>query len=104
MGQMKDTHLAIAGIIVSAARIPTRSGTLAATVRPGATRAAAIARAGNNRKRGGVAYSNPIHWGWFKRGIKPQPFLSYAAQRSEPRWFAVYTADIEKILSRIEGK
>lgn len=101
--QMREAHRDIANIIVGAASAPYRTGKLASTVRPGATQTAAIARAGNNRKRG-VPYANPIHWGWHRRNIKPNPFLSLAAQRSEPRWFAAYERHIERILDSIKGK
>ena len=79
-----------------------RATNLAATVRAGATKAAAVARAGNNRKSG-VIYANPIHWGWHRRNIAPNPFLSLAAQDSEPRWFAVYADGVDKIIATIEG-
>ena len=104
MKEMRATHLAAAGVIVGAAqaRVPRRSGNLAATVRAGATKAAAVARAGNNR-RTGVPYANPIHWGWHRRNIAPNPFLSLAAQDSEPKWFAVYADGVDKIIATIEG-
>lgn len=102
MKEMTETHRVIAGIIVSSTTAPYKDGDLSATVRPGATRTAAIARAGNNRKTG-VPYANPIHWGWHRRHIKPHPFLSLAAQRSEPKWFAAYTAAIDRILDKIKG-
>lgn len=104
MKQMRATHAQVAGIVVEAAsvRVPVKSGRLAATVRAGATQAAAIVRAGNNR-RGGVPYGNPIHWGWFHRHIKPNPFLSLAAQASEPTWFGVYSDRIEELVSTVEG-
>lgn len=102
MTQMKSTHKEIAGIIVSAASPPSRTNRLAQSMRAGATQSAAIARAGGNGAKA-VKYANPIHWGWFKRHIRPNPFLSLAAQRSEPTWFAVYAREVEKILGKIEG-
>lgn len=104
LADMRETHRAVAGVVVGAAqaRVPRRSGNLAATVRAGATKAAAVARAGNNR-RTGVPYANPIHWGWHRRNIAPNPFLSLAAQDSEPRWFAVYADGVDKIIATIEG-
>lgn len=102
MSEMKSTHKDIAGIIIGAATPPSRSGRLASSMRAGATQSAAIARAGGNSAKA-VKYANPIHWGWFKRHIKPNPFLSLAAQRSEPTWFAVYSRAVEKILDKIKG-
>lgn len=104
MRDMREVNRVVAGIVVGAAtaRVPRRTGALAATVRAGATQAAAIGRAGNNR-RTGVPYANPIHWGWHRHRIRPNPFLSLAAQDTEPTWFGVYADGIEKIISNIEG-
>ena len=104
MAEMRATHMAVAGIVVTAARVrvPVRSGRLAATMRAGATRAAAVARAGDNRHLG-VPYANPVHWGWHRRHVKPNPFMSLAAQDSERAWFGVYADRIEQIIASIEG-
>lgn len=103
MKDMRAAHADIARIVVSANHTPYRDGDLDATVRAGATQTASIVRAGNNRKKNGVPYANPIHWGWHKRNIRPHPFLSLAAQRSEPSWFSAYNRHIEKILAKIKG-
>lgn len=57
--------------IAAQAFVPRRSGRLARSIRPGATTFSGIVRAGGN----GVPYGPPIHWGWYRRHIKPQPFL-----------------------------
>lgn len=105
LGDLKDANMQAAKIVTPAGkgRVPRRSGRLADSIRPGATKTAAIVRAGNNRKAG-VPYGNPIHWGWFKRGIKPALFLSRAAQDSEPQWRNVYEAALEAAMRQIEGK
>lgn len=104
MREMRETNRLVAGVIVGAstARVPKRTGRLAATVRAGATQAAAIARAGNNRKSG-VPYGPPIHWGWHTRHIKPNPFLSLTAQDTEPTWFGLYSQRVEALLDTIQG-
>lgn len=101
MADLKDTHRQVAGIVVGRGRTtaPRRTGRLGANVRAGATQTAAIARAGGAR----VPYAQPIHWGWHRRGIKPQPWLSHAAQATEPEWFGIYAAAIDRILDRIKG-
>ena len=101
---MKDltaVHREVGGIVAGAARptTPRRSGRLASTVRAGATQTAAITRAGYAR----VPYAQPIHWGWPRRGIRAQPWLTVAAQSTEPTWFARYEAGIESILAKIQG-
>ncbi|GAB2558802.1 hypothetical protein [Leucobacter ruminantium] len=104
LSDLKDANRQAANIVapVARGRVPQRSGKLAETIRPGATKTAAIVRAGNNRKAG-VAYANPIHWGWFARGIKPALFLSLAAQESEPQWRAPYEKALQDALNKIEG-
>ena len=104
LGDLKAANQQAASIVAPAAtsRAPKRSGSLEKTIRPGATKTAAIVRAGNNRKAG-VPYANPIHWGWFKRGIKPHPFLSLAAQATEQQWQTAYEAALAKVLEQIKG-
>jgi hypothetical protein len=52
--------------------VPVRSGKLRNTIKVSKALRSVQVRAGNN---GSVPYANPIHWGWFKRNIKPQPFF-----------------------------
>lgn len=82
-----------------ASRAPVRSGALERSVRSSGTKTAGIVRAG----RKSVPYANPIHWGWFKRHIKPHPFLSYGAQESQPQWIKVYELSLDRILDKIKG-
>lgn len=102
VSELKELNRAAAAIVAPVARstAPVRSGRMAASVRTGATMRAGIVRVGSK----GVPYAGPIHYGWPSRKIKPQPFLTDAAKATESRWFAVYRAGIEKIISRIEGK
>lgn len=83
---------------------PRRSGRLASTLRTSATKRAGVIRAGNNRKNNGVPYANPIHWGWVRRGIKPNPFLSRTAKATEPRWLRLYENFTDKVLRKVKGK
>ncbi|WP_024794198.1 hypothetical protein [Tomitella biformata] len=99
--QLKETHKEVAGVVTRAGQpsTPRRSGKLASSVRPGATQTAAIVRAGGAR----IPYANAIHWGYKKRNIAAQPWLSDAARKEEPRWFGMYTEEIEAILNTIRG-
>lgn len=99
MTELRDVHSEVAQVVVGATRAPRRTGRLASTVRPGATQRAAIVRAG----RASVPYAPVIHWGWPRRGIRPNPYLSTAAQRSEPTWLAVFTAAVQRIVDRVKG-
>ena len=99
---MTAIHKHIATIVAEEAkkRAPVRTGTLRKTIRPTATQSAAIVRVGNNKR---VPYAMPIHWGWPSRNVKKNPFVSHAAQATEPRWTAYYLKQVDEILSRIEG-
>lgn len=99
MRDLRSVHKTAAGIVVTKAKTwaPRRTGKLADSIRGAGTQTAAIVRAGNNRKRG-VPYANPIHWGWKKRGISANPFLSYSAQATESQWINVYYEKIEDTL------
>lgn len=99
LADLRDANAQAAAVAsrAGAARAPRRSGTLAASVRPGATKTQAVIRAGGAR----VPYAGPIHWGWPARHIAPQPFLSEGAQATEPTWLGIYMAAIERIVARV---
>lgn len=79
---------------------PRRSGRLASTGRAGATTRAGVIRFG----RGSVPYGPPIHYGWAARNIRPNPWASEAAQRTEGAWTEIYSQGIDAILDTIKGK
>lgn len=105
---IKDAHKSVADIVVARARqlVPVAPasmttatpGLLRDSLRTGQTQTAAIGRAGKKR----VPYAGPIHWGWFKRNIKPSLFLTKAASETEPKWVAEYEKKFDSILDRIE--
>ncbi len=101
LADMKTAHRDAAAIAARAseALAPERSGKLRATIRAAGTKTAAILRAGFAR----VPYAGPIHWGWFARGILPQPFLSKGAQDSEGRWVRVYETYLNDTVNKIKG-
>lgn len=100
--ELKSTNAQVAGVVASAGRSAAPvgpTGRLAGSVRPGATKTMAVARAGFAR----VPYAGPIHWGWPKRNIEAQPFLSDAATSTEPTWQDIYMTFIDRVINRIEG-
>ncbi len=99
LDELKNAHREAAEVVVKATRAPAVTGRLASSVRPGATKTAAIVRAGY----ASVPYAGPIHWGWPRRNIRAQPFLSDAATSSEGTWIQAYENEIEDIINRIEG-
>lgn len=105
--ELKAANKRAADIVAAAApaRTPRVSGRLASSIRGAGTKTAGIVRAGNNRKSGtGVPYALPIHWGWPKRNIKANPFLSDTAQQTEERWMKEYEIDIDRIINAVKGK
>lgn len=104
--ELKAANAAAANIVAGRAAgwAPVQTGRLASTVRSSGTKTAGIVRAGNNRKSAtGVPYAAPIHWGWRARNIKPNPFLSYSAQATEPTWLTLYTNLVDKAISKVKG-
>jgi HK97 gp10 family phage protein len=91
-----------AQLVVNEAKslVPVRTGALRNSIRIGATARSKITiSAGNNRKSGsGVPYANPIHWGWFKRNIRPQPFFSEALGYTRDEIYRNYFSQIDKLI------
>lgn len=84
---------------------PYQYGALASTLRVSATVSAGTIKGGNKRKGDdGVPYSEVIHYGWPARGIKPQPWLSRAAQTTEPLWIKTYEAEMHAAIMKVSGK
>lgn len=98
---MRDAHRDASQIAANAAAAlaPVRSGRLRATVRAAGTKTAGIIRAGFAR----VPYAGPVHWGWPRRNIPANTFLSDGAKSTEPRWLPVYMKHVEQALDKIEG-
>lgn len=96
---LRAAHKSAAEIAAAAARAntPVLTGALAGTVRAGATQTRGVIRAGSAR----VPYANPIHWGWARRGIAPNPFASEGAQQSESRWADVYRREVDRLLEKV---
>jgi hypothetical protein len=86
--------------------VPVRTGKLRDSIRIGAYANGKITlQAGNNRKtRSGVPYANPIHWGWFKRNIKPQPFFSKALGYTRAEIFRNYFSQLDKLIDEESRK
>jgi len=97
-----------AQIVVNEARtlVPVRTGNLRNSIRLGATASSKVTiSAGNNRSgRAGVPYANPIHWGWFKRHIRPQPFFVTALGYTRSEIYDNYFKQMEKLIIQETAK
>lgn len=77
---------------------PVRSGALRDSIRIAARATGRVSiSAGNN---GRVPYANPIHWGWFKRNIKPQPFFIKAIGLTRNDVYQDYLRELEGLIKR----
>jgi len=97
---LKDANQAAGAIVLNAAqaRAPRRTGALAGSGRANRAVRKAVIRFGSAR----VPYAGPIHWGWPRRHIRPQPFALDAAQASEPVWLGIYARELVKIAAEVE--
>jgi len=74
---------------------PVRTGALRNTIRTSKALNKVSVSAGNN---GRVPYANPIHWGWFKRNIKPQPFFVKALGITRDEVYQTYYRSIDRLI------
>jgi hypothetical protein len=85
--------------VAGAARslVPHRSGRLEGSIRPLATQRGGQVAAGT----AAVPYAGPIHFGWLRRHITPQPFLYSALDGMRDKVFEAYLIQIEKLLDDV---
>jgi HK97 gp10 family phage protein len=99
---VKDAGKESGELVANEARslVPVRTGNLRNSIRVGATaRGKITVLAGNNRtSKSAVPYANPIHWGWFKRHIKPQPFFVKALGYTRKEIYDNYFKQMEKLI------
>ena len=105
---IKDAGKESGELVASEARslAPVRTGALRNSIRVGATaRGKITVLAGNNRSSSsGVPYANPIHWGWFKRHIRPQPFFVTALGYTRSEIYDNYFKQMEKLIIQETAK
>lgn len=75
---------------------PVRSGALRNSIRVSRALNRVSVSAGNNKS---VPYANPIHWGWFKRNIKPQPFFVKALGITRDEVYQNYYRSLDKLIA-----
>lgn len=102
---LKAEHDYIAKLVASTAQgtAPRRTGAMAASVRGTGTRAVSTVRAGGAR----LPYAGVVHWGSGSRAkppmnIRPQPWISEAAQSTEHQWATHYELALRALIRRIE--
>lgn len=94
LSDLNEANQAAGSVVLSAANPPRRSGKLAAS-----------GRVGRARSRARVTYSKvyapPVHWGWPRRHIDPNPWLSIAAKVTEPAWQAIYLGALQDVADKV---
>jgi HK97 gp10 family phage protein len=75
---------------------PVRTGALRNSIRVSKSLNRVSVSAGNNKS---VPYANPIHWGWFKRNIKPQPFFVKALGITRDEVYQNYYRTLDKLIA-----
>lgn len=104
LADLKDIHRAAAEDVADEARglVPVVSGTLLGTIRTSVRITGSSVMAGGGRRR--VPYAPPIHWGWHRRHITPQPFLYDAMDERRDDVAARYAAEVAKMVTELDAK
>ena len=79
--------------------VPVRSGDLKNTIRSSGQQRGGVVSAG----RAKVPYAGPIHFGWGRRRIHPNPFLYRAADKRVDEVTEAYLAQVYEIWNRNLG-
>jgi hypothetical protein len=100
--EIKAANGRAADLVLGAARplVPVRSGRLLKTLRANKAVDKVIVSAG----RASVPYANPIHWGWFRRNIKPQPFFAKALGYTRDEIYQTYFKELQALIQKQDTK
>ena len=77
--------------------VPVKTGALRNTIRVAKQQRKILVRAGNNTT---VPYANPIHWGWFRRNIKPNEFLGRAIGGKIDEVYKAYFQNLQELINK----
>lgn len=98
LGDWKDVNSRVAkfgaGVVARAA--PVRTGALAASVKGTTTRYAAVITAGSRQ----VPYAAPIHWGWPRRHIAANPFVTVTIGRYAGTIREMYQRRVDQVVDK----
>jgi hypothetical protein len=75
--------------------VPVKTGALRNSIRVSKALTKVTVSAGNNRS---VPYANPIHWGWFKRNIRPQAFFVKALGITRDEVYRNYYRSLDRLI------
>jgi hypothetical protein len=92
----KAVNAEAAQVVERDVRVPVVSGRLAASIRSTGQARTGVVRAGS----AGVPYAGVIHYGWPKRNIRANPFLTSALDRQEDAVVDVYRDGVADLIRR----
>lgn len=97
--RLKEANKASSEVVAREARVlvPKLTGTLSTTIRAGGGVTKGLVRTGTAR----VPYAGPIHFGWRKRNIRPQPFLYDALDRRSEEVIETYERLVSDIVKTV---
>lgn len=97
---MQRTNKAASQPVAARARdiVPHLTGTLAASIRATATQKEGAVLAGSRA----VPYAGPIHFGWPRRNISPQPFLYDALDDRRDDVVDIYNERVEDLVRALD--
>ena len=98
---LKEANREAATVIARTAKkyVRSRTGRLSDTIRAGGSAKGGVVRAGSSK----VLYAGPIHFGWFKRGIKPRPFIFMAVDDEAAQVEEIYHRRLDELLGMVHG-
>jgi HK97 gp10 family phage protein len=101
--EIKAAGSAAGELVANQARAlaPVRSGALRNSIRVSKSLNRVSVSAGNNKS---VPYANPIHWGWFKRNIRPQPFFVKALGITREEVYQNYYRSLDTLIANNSTK
>lgn len=102
--ELKDLNLRAAQTVLQAAIASapvgdSRGGHIRDSLRAAGTQRMGIIRAGGAKQ----PYGNYIHWNNKLNRYQGNPWLSNAAQQTEPIWVAFYFKELERITDKVSG-
>lgn len=101
LSDLKDVYGAVATLVAwrGQATAPRRSGKLSQSVRGNRAASKSVIMAGTAK----IRYAPAIHWGWPRRHISANPWLSQAAQSTEGQWTELYAQGVQEVLDGVVG-
>ena len=101
--EIKAAGSAAGELVANQARAlaPVRTGALRNSIRVSKALNRVSVSAGNNRS---IPYANPIHWGWFRRNIKPQPFFIKALGITRDEVYRNYYRSLDRLIANNSTK